>query len=241
MYTLYKFHFLNGISEINQFFDDILIIWPAPVYYCISSLRRVTHRWGILECDVWGEPQYYSTASHKPWYKVTETKQPKALYVFLRWNISSVLQRWVKEHYNLLCGRESCLHVGYGKQQRCWIKHTHSVSTLILAPIIKTYTQHLLHFCKSVFVNEWLEPHMAFINSRLRHLLVSGWSCIGALLPILRFPHVHRRIFCRILTTEFVAANLESQINWPKFACRILYMVFLNRSNILEMNSERWI
>ncbi len=32
MYTLYKFHFLNGISEINQLFDDILIIWPASVY-----------------------------------------------------------------------------------------------------------------------------------------------------------------------------------------------------------------
>ncbi len=32
MYTLYKFHFLNGISEINQLFDDILIIWPAPVF-----------------------------------------------------------------------------------------------------------------------------------------------------------------------------------------------------------------
>ncbi len=32
MYTLYKFYFLNGISEINQLFDDILIIWPAPVY-----------------------------------------------------------------------------------------------------------------------------------------------------------------------------------------------------------------
>ncbi len=32
MYTLYKFHFLNGISEIIQLFDDILIIWPAPVY-----------------------------------------------------------------------------------------------------------------------------------------------------------------------------------------------------------------
>ncbi len=27
-----QFHFLNGISEINQLFDDILIIWPAPVY-----------------------------------------------------------------------------------------------------------------------------------------------------------------------------------------------------------------
>ncbi len=32
MYTLYKFHFLNGISEMNQLFDDILIIWPTPVY-----------------------------------------------------------------------------------------------------------------------------------------------------------------------------------------------------------------
>ncbi len=35
MYTLYKFHFLNGISEINQLFDDILILWPAPVYIYI--------------------------------------------------------------------------------------------------------------------------------------------------------------------------------------------------------------
>ncbi len=35
MYTLYKFHFLNGISEIKQLFDDILIIWPAPVYIYI--------------------------------------------------------------------------------------------------------------------------------------------------------------------------------------------------------------
>ncbi len=38
MYTLYKFHFLNGISEINQLFDDILIIWPAPVYVSLSLL-----------------------------------------------------------------------------------------------------------------------------------------------------------------------------------------------------------
>ncbi len=35
--TVYKFHFLNGISEINQLFDDILTIWPAPVcmYACM--------------------------------------------------------------------------------------------------------------------------------------------------------------------------------------------------------------
>ncbi len=37
MYTLYKFHFLNGISEINQLFDDILIICPAAVYDFILS------------------------------------------------------------------------------------------------------------------------------------------------------------------------------------------------------------
>ncbi len=35
--NVYKFHFLNGISEINQFFDDILIIWPAPWLYLIQS------------------------------------------------------------------------------------------------------------------------------------------------------------------------------------------------------------
>ena len=34
MNIIYKFHFLNGISEINQLFDDILIIWPAPVGAC---------------------------------------------------------------------------------------------------------------------------------------------------------------------------------------------------------------
>ncbi len=38
MYTLYKFHFLNGISEINQLFDDILIIWPAPVYSGVQNI-----------------------------------------------------------------------------------------------------------------------------------------------------------------------------------------------------------
>ncbi len=38
MYTLYKFYFLNGISEINQLFDDILIIWPAPVYTLLATL-----------------------------------------------------------------------------------------------------------------------------------------------------------------------------------------------------------
>ncbi len=41
MYTLYKFHFLNGISEIKQLFDDILIIWPAPVYIYIIQFKFI--------------------------------------------------------------------------------------------------------------------------------------------------------------------------------------------------------
>ncbi len=44
MYTLYKFHFLNGISEINQLFDDILIIWPAPVcIYIVFSTEQLSY------------------------------------------------------------------------------------------------------------------------------------------------------------------------------------------------------
>ncbi len=46
MYTLYKLHFLNGISEINQLFDDILIIWPAPVYIRDKMYKSV---WMIHE------------------------------------------------------------------------------------------------------------------------------------------------------------------------------------------------
>lgn len=32
MYIMYKFPFLNGITEIYQLFHDILIIWPPPVH-----------------------------------------------------------------------------------------------------------------------------------------------------------------------------------------------------------------
>ncbi len=35
MYTYTSLHFLNGICEINQLFEDILIIWPAPVLFSI--------------------------------------------------------------------------------------------------------------------------------------------------------------------------------------------------------------
>ncbi len=45
MYTLYKFHFFNGISEINQLFDDILIIWPAPVLISLKKKKTVKFYW----------------------------------------------------------------------------------------------------------------------------------------------------------------------------------------------------
>ncbi len=45
MYTLYKFHFLTGISEINQLYDDILIIWPAPVYVHTHYSHKVRDIW----------------------------------------------------------------------------------------------------------------------------------------------------------------------------------------------------
>ncbi len=48
MYTLYKFNFLNRISEINQLFDDILIIWPAPVL--------VVAKYPYLYCEIIWQP-----------------------------------------------------------------------------------------------------------------------------------------------------------------------------------------
>ncbi len=44
MYTLYKFHFLNGISEINQLFDDILII----IHHVTHSSHNSTYVLFIL-------------------------------------------------------------------------------------------------------------------------------------------------------------------------------------------------
>ncbi len=49
MYTLYKFHFLNGISEINQLFDDILIIWPAPVFQVFISFNFDDYNWQLMK------------------------------------------------------------------------------------------------------------------------------------------------------------------------------------------------
>ncbi len=51
MYTLYKFHFLNGISEINQLFDDILIIWPAPVYVTLD--HKTSHMGQFFEIKIY--------------------------------------------------------------------------------------------------------------------------------------------------------------------------------------------
>ncbi len=53
MYTLYKFHFLNGISEINQLFDDILIIWPAPVHNKYTQYTHIyyVHKNFYFGCD----------------------------------------------------------------------------------------------------------------------------------------------------------------------------------------------
>ncbi len=51
MYTLYKFHFLNGISEINQLFDDILIIWPAPVYVTLDN--KTSHKGQFLDTEIY--------------------------------------------------------------------------------------------------------------------------------------------------------------------------------------------
>ncbi len=56
MYTLYKFHFLNGISKINQLFDDILMIWPAPVYtvyiYMKNSFAKNDKRHFNKKCSI---------------------------------------------------------------------------------------------------------------------------------------------------------------------------------------------
>jgi len=61
MNIIYKFYFLNGISEINQLFDDILIIWPAPVYdaadiYTLLHFKKENIMW----------KDYLATLQHEP-------------------------------------------------------------------------------------------------------------------------------------------------------------------------------
>ncbi len=69
MYTLYKFHFLNGISEINQLFDDILIIWPAPVY--ILGMHDI-YRTDKLSTDM-GENDVIFIAPINKWNPITRS------------------------------------------------------------------------------------------------------------------------------------------------------------------------
>ncbi len=65
MYTLYKFHFLNGISEINQLFGDILIIWPAPVCDLLYEKPAKV----IFFCDL-----LFSTKNHPSYGKEHSVK-----------------------------------------------------------------------------------------------------------------------------------------------------------------------
>ncbi len=90
MYTLYKFHFLNGISEINQLFDDILIIWPAPVYiYMMHSLRydtlKIHMKQLAMQCVLrqWLEQQYATklTVVLCEKYKEQERKSTYNIYI----------------------------------------------------------------------------------------------------------------------------------------------------------------
>ncbi len=69
MYTLYKFHFLNGISEINQLFDDILIIYQH-LYVCVYIYIYV------FEPSVW--PKLQGTFRWKSSYS-----EPKKSSVFV--------------------------------------------------------------------------------------------------------------------------------------------------------------
>ncbi len=52
MYTLYKFHFLNGISEINQLFDDILLYDQhlyIYIYIYIYIKPQIRKSWDSME------------------------------------------------------------------------------------------------------------------------------------------------------------------------------------------------
>ncbi len=73
MYTLYKFHFLNGISEINQLFDDILIIWPAPVFRATftNSLRQCKPFLGIEKLlSGFTKDAHWNISDRKAWMQL---------------------------------------------------------------------------------------------------------------------------------------------------------------------------
>ncbi len=91
MYTLYKFHFLNGISEINQLFDDILIIWPAPVimnvasqislllfFFRSSKINLASHYWKMFTAKIYmnemgvqqPDQSYWGTRAWYLWFNI---------------------------------------------------------------------------------------------------------------------------------------------------------------------------
>ncbi len=69
MYTLYKFHFLNGIGEINTLFDDILIIWPAPVYvYVYVSMDHKTSIFFLIDMYTYINKYWVNKLSIDVWF-----------------------------------------------------------------------------------------------------------------------------------------------------------------------------
>ncbi len=55
MYTLYKFHFLNGISEINQLFDDYSNYMTSTCMYIFNNFMEkcfmVGDRWDNVDLN----------------------------------------------------------------------------------------------------------------------------------------------------------------------------------------------
>ncbi len=120
MHTLYKFHFLNGISEINQLFDDILIIWPAPcmyiyIYIYIWTIHICMQFTLYLVCVTWR-----FTVKYIKWpQKVTINIILMFKYIIIKYlhtcwlsNVSgtrSSLKWWTTPVWNL-CGANGLKH-----------------------------------------------------------------------------------------------------------------------------------
>ncbi len=94
MYTLYKFHFLNGISEINQLFDDILIIWPAPVYLFEDVVKHTKTQQVLFN--------RMSNNSDTESEQVRTASEGKLYYIILWWLVKKhkVSHAWVWNNIN---------------------------------------------------------------------------------------------------------------------------------------------
>ncbi len=107
MYTLYKFYFLNGISEINQLFDDILIIWPAPVCIYIVFSTEQLHK---IHFKVLLKTQLYSKTSYLTLSRLLIFQQENkihclvliTIFVTLQWSIMNKLKNGPSWHNNML-------------------------------------------------------------------------------------------------------------------------------------------